>query len=248
MIVIVLVVKLVKHIHRLCNFNHLQMPDSYVKQNCCPIRMLGNKSDIYLELSSITNVSSIRLYIGTTMGYPTQFSMNGKLTKGDMEYHTSILYDEINFDWSKIEFRYQDEPIFFPSTIQVPLHGKFKTRILLACLDPQYRIVIQCQNIVFLLNEHENVQPKVRVLKELTDSTECNIYDSQNDIIEELIHVQNDAILLHEGACKPEPSDQKVDNGQNQNENMTQTEVQIESGPQSLRKIECIHCKNYIYI
>ena len=71
--VIVLVVKLVKHIHRLCNFNNLQMPDNYVKQNCCPIRMLGNKSDIYLELSSITNVSSIRLYIGTIMVYPTQF-------------------------------------------------------------------------------------------------------------------------------------------------------------------------------
>ena len=248
LIVIVLVVKLVKHIHRLCNFNNLQMPDSYVKQNCCPIRMLGNKSDIYLELSSITNISSIRLYIGTTMGYPTQFSMNGKLTKGDMEYHTSILYDEINFDWSKIEFRYQNEPICFPSTIQVPLHGKFKTRKLLACLDPQYRIVIQCQNIVYVLNEHENVQPKVRVLKELTDSTECNINDSHNDIIEELIHVQTDAILLNEGACKSKPSDQKVDNGQNQNENMTQTEVQIESGPQSLRKIECTHCKNYIYI
>ena len=91
------------------------MPGSYVKQNCCPIRMLGNKSDVYLEINSITNVSSIRIYIGTTMGYPTQFSMNGKLTKGDMEYHTSIFYDEINFDWSKIEFRYQDEPIFFLS-------------------------------------------------------------------------------------------------------------------------------------
>ena len=39
-----------------------------------------------------------------------------------------------------------------------------------------------------------------------------------------------------------------VDNGQNQNKNITQTEVQIESGPQSLRKIECTHCKNYIYI
>ena len=142
--------------------------------------------------------------------------MNGKLTKGDMEYHTSILYDEINFDWSKIEYKYQDEPIFFPSTIQVPLHGKFKTKKLLAYPDPQYRIVIQCQNIVYVLNEHENVQPKVRVLKELTDSTECNINDSQNDIIEELIHVQTDAILLNEGACKSEPSDQKVDNGQNQ--------------------------------
>ena len=32
LMVIVLVVKLVKHIHRLCNFNNLQMPDSYVKQ------------------------------------------------------------------------------------------------------------------------------------------------------------------------------------------------------------------------
>ena len=242
LIFIVLVVKLVKHIHRLCNFNNLQMPDSYVKQNCCPIRMLGNRSDIYLELSSITSISSIRLYIGTTMGYPTQFSMTGKLTKGDIEYHTSILYDEINFDWSKIDFRYQNEPIFFPSTTQVPLHGKFKTRKVLACLDPQYRIVIQCQIIVHVLNEHE------RVLKELTDSTECNINDSHNDIIEELIHVQTDAMLSNKGACKSVPSDHKVDDDQNQNENMTQIEVQIESGPQGLRKIECTHCKNYIYI
>ena len=56
------------------------------------------------------------------MGYPTQFSMSGKLNKGDIQYHTSVLHDEINFDWSKIEFRYQDEPILFPSAIQIPLH------------------------------------------------------------------------------------------------------------------------------
>ena len=68
--------------------------------------MLGNKSDTYLEISSITKVSSIRIYIGTTMGYPTQISMSGKLTKGDIEYHISILYDKTNFDWSKIEFKY----------------------------------------------------------------------------------------------------------------------------------------------
>ena len=104
--------------------------------------------------------------------------------------------------------------------------------------------MIHCQNIVFVLNEYGNV----RVLKELIDSTECNINDSHNDIIEELIHVQTDAILLNECACKSVPSDQKVDNGQNQNKNMTQAEVQIESGPQSLRMIECTHCKNYIYM
>ena len=88
-----------------------------------------------------------------------------------------------------------------------------------------------------MLNEHENVQPKVRVLKELTDSTECNINDSQNDIIEELIHVQPNAILLNEGVCKSGQSDQIIENGQNQNKNMTQTEIRIASGPQSLKKL-----------
>ena len=82
---------------------------------------------------------------------------------------------------------------------------------------------------------------------ELTDKTEYNINDSQSDIIEELIHVQTDAILFNEGACKSGQSYQIIDNGQNQNKNMTQTEVQIESGPQSLRKIEHTHFKNYIY-
>ena len=45
LIAICLVVRLIKHVHRLCNFNNLQMPDSYIKQNCCPVRMLGNRSD-----------------------------------------------------------------------------------------------------------------------------------------------------------------------------------------------------------
>ena len=153
-----------------------------------------------------------------------------------MEYHTSIFYDEINFDWSKIELKYQDEPTYILSTIQVPLHGKFKTRKLLTCPDPQYRIVIQCQNIVYVLNGHEIVQPNLKVLKELTDRTEYNINCSQSDIVEELIHVQTDAIMLNEYACKSRQSDQIINNSQSQNENMTQTEVQIESGHQSIEK------------
>ena len=85
--------------------------------------------------------------------------------------------------------------LFFLSTIQVPLHGKFKTRKLLTCLDLQYRIVIQCQKIVYVLNGCEIVQPNFRVLKGLTDRNEYNINDSQSDIVEELIHVQSDAIM-----------------------------------------------------
>ena len=119
------------------------------------------------------------------------------------------------------------------------MHGTFKTRKVLACLDPQYRIVIQCQNIVYVLNEHE------KVLKELTESTECNINDSHNDIIEELVQTDNIASVSNKDACKSVSSDQNV---KNQDENITQIEVQIESGPQSLRKIECNHCKNYIYV
>ena len=92
--------------------------------------------------------------------------------------------------------------LYFPSPIQVPLHGKCKTRKLLTYLDPQYRIVIQCQHIFYVLNGHENVQPKLRVLKELPDRSEYNINDSQSDIVEESMHVQTDAIMLNEGACK----------------------------------------------
>ena len=54
------------------------------------------------------------------MGYLTQFSMSGKLNMKDIEYHTPVLHDKINLDWSRIEFRYKDEPTFLPSTIQVP--------------------------------------------------------------------------------------------------------------------------------
>ena len=96
LVFLVLVVRLAKNVHRLCNVNNLQMPDSYDEQNCCPIRMLGNKSDIFLELCSITNVNSIRIHIGTTMGYPTQFSMSGKHNKGDREYHTITIMITIN--------------------------------------------------------------------------------------------------------------------------------------------------------
>ena len=126
---IVLVVKLAELVYSLCNFNNFQMPDSCTKQNCCPITMLGNKSDVFSEISSIRDVSSIRICIGISMGYPTQFSMSGKLNKKYIEYHTSVLH----LDWSRMEFGYQDEPIFLLSVIQVPLHGKFKTRKLMTC-------------------------------------------------------------------------------------------------------------------
>ena len=103
------------------------------------------------------------MYIGTAIGYPTQFSPCKKNSgKIDLKYHTSVLHDEINFDWSGIEFNYQDEPIFFPSTIQVPLHGIFKNRKLITCLDPKYGIVVQYQNIVYVLNGHQMIQQKLR--------------------------------------------------------------------------------------
>ena len=55
--------KIFKYVYRLCNFNHLQMSNSYIKQSCCPIMLLGNNSDVFLEISSITNASSVRINI-----------------------------------------------------------------------------------------------------------------------------------------------------------------------------------------
>ena len=53
LIVIVLIVRLAKHMYQLCNCNNLEIPDSYVKQNSCPIKIWRNKSDISLQISSI---------------------------------------------------------------------------------------------------------------------------------------------------------------------------------------------------
>ena len=65
----------------------------------------------------------------------------------------------------------------------------------------------------------------------------CNINDTQSDIIEELIHVETDAIVLHESVSKPDKPNQML--GNDQNEDVTQTKVQFEPSPHSLRKIEC---------
>ena len=46
----------------------------------------------------------------------------------------------------------------------------------MTCLDPKYRIAVQCQNIVYVLNEHETVQQKLMTM----------IKVKHIDIIEEL--------------------------------------------------------------
>ena len=85
----------------------------------------------------------------------------------------------------------------------------------MTCLYPKYGIVIQCQNSVYVLDEHEIEQPKLRVLERLTDRTEHDIDVTQSDIIEKLIQVETDEIVLNESASQPEKSNQMLENNQN---------------------------------
>ena len=84
------------------------------------------------------------------------------------------------------------------------------------------------------------------MLKGSTDGNDYDITDTQSDIIEELIHVETNEIVLNKSSSKPEKPNQIQDN--NQNEDLNQREVQIEPSPHNLRKIECTHCKHYIYM
>ena len=67
--------KLFQHVYRLCNSTNLQMHGKYMKQNCWPHNIMGNKSDVFIEISSVTNSRYVRICIGTIMDYPVQFSM-----------------------------------------------------------------------------------------------------------------------------------------------------------------------------
>ena len=107
----------------------------------------------------------------------------------------------------------------------------------MTCYDPKYRIVIQYQNIVYVLSEHEIEQPKLRVLERLPDRNHYNINDTQSDIIEELIQVETDEIVLNESVTQPEKLNQMLEN--NPNENVNQTIVDTDHSPHTLRKIEC---------
>ena len=46
--------------------------------------------------------------------------------------------------------------------------------------------MVQCQNIVYVLNQHEIEQPELRVLEVLTEGNDHDKNDTQSNIIEEL--------------------------------------------------------------
>ena len=86
------------------------------------------------------------------------------------------------------------------------------------------------------------------MLKDLTNGNDYKINDSQSDIVEELIHVETDAMMFNARAYKSGQPNQMLGNRKNQSKNVTQTEIQIEPSPHSLRKIKGTHWKNYIYM
>ena len=70
-----------------------------------------------------------------------------------------------------------------------------------------------------MLNDHKIVQPKLRMLKEVTDRNDCDINDTKSDIIEEWIHVETGEIVLNESASQSEKPNQMLQNNQNEGVN-----------------------------
>ena len=89
----------------------------------------------------------------------------------------------------------------------------------MTCLDQKYRIVVQCQNIVYLLNERDFEQPKLRVLKRLREGNDHDTNDTQSDIINKLIQVETDKIVLNESTSQPEELSQMIESNYNENVN-----------------------------
>ena len=110
----------------------------------------------------------------------------------------------------------------------------------MTCLDSDYGNVVQCQNIVYVLNEHEVVQPKWRNLEMSTNDHDKS--ETQSDMVEELIQVETDDNVLNESTCQPIASEEinRIIES-NQNKILKQTEVEVWLSPGCLRKVECTH-------
>ena len=72
----------------------------------------------------------------------------------------------------------------------------------MTCLDAKYRIVVQCQNIVYVLNEHKIVHPKLKELERLTNGHDHDENETQSNIVKELVQVETDESLLNEAKCE----------------------------------------------
>ena len=127
------------------------------------------------------------------------------------------------------------------------MHGIFNTRKVMTCLDPKYGIMVQCKIIVYMLNLHEMMQPKLRNLEILTNDHDKS--ETQSDKVEELIHIETEEFVLNESTSQPvtpEEINKKIES--NENKMLKQREVEIEPRPGSIRKVECTHCRNYMYM
>ena len=63
------------------------MPDQYIKQKCWSYKAMDDTSDVVLEVSSVSNTSSVDYILKQLLSYPTQsenLKCIGKCEKGDL--------------------------------------------------------------------------------------------------------------------------------------------------------------------
>ena len=80
--------------------------------------------------------------------------------------------------------------------MSIPLHGKFKTRKVMTCLDPKYRIMVQCQKNVNVLNVYKELLPKLGNIEMLAN--EHDERETGNDVLEELLQVETKKTVLND--------------------------------------------------
>ena len=110
--------------------------------------------------------------------------------------------------------------------------------------------MVQCQNIVNKLNEHEMLA-KLGNIKVLTNDHGKS--ETESNIIEEMTQVDINEIYINEGTSQlviSEKMNQMVETNQNKilRQIVTQTEIEIEPNPGNLRKVEIPHYTNYLHM
>ena len=108
-------------------------------------------TDLYLQLTSTELGIFEGIYMSTIKGHPTLVRMSGEMKANNLALQKACWNDSIQIPWHTIELWHEEERIFLPTFVTVPLLSKGTVRKLIENHDTKCHIILCYNNYMRVL-------------------------------------------------------------------------------------------------
>ena len=120
--------------------------------------LFSNIPKIVLFISNATTYVPIKL--NRTAGSIHLFKLRGRLTIENIRFKRNWIWDILEIDWRDVGMMINGNPINLPTSVVIPLRGKFRTRKLLR-RQPLFFHVILKQGKTWFTVDHNDRNPSI---------------------------------------------------------------------------------------